>query len=565
MSDSSISILILDTDQIFLLGLATALSKDSRYKIIDQADNLTDIFIKLSTNSPDIIIFEPNLFNSFLAIKQFCIKIRREYPSIRLCCLSRYFRVEEEKEFQKIGIRGYFDKNIEIDVLINNLDEVIQNKFLYKSASLNHQFIKSRSRITNNNWVSRIQRYGLKLIEDRLIFINETLKKPSASKLKILFWKGRRRELLVVSYLLEKLFSINVLRQKPNKSNNQIKNDSFLKNFWITNSAVQPVNSLIIFNRTLEKIEKNTSNFTRVYLEIDILEGDKRRELLKIVTKHLYRIIEDINFIEIENKRVIKSSLSVLQKLWREASLIFIEKYCKLAQKISLKELEQIIEDNEVLISKEILDKIPFCIELLDYLLLKDVWVEEQTLTINTTVNLTEKTEKALHNVIIQVSNGIISLILNNFSNNERVKENLFHTNMISTRELAKFRNRLAWEYRKNEYWQEPKNIFESQHQLFFLEDKGINLMFVYAARQEELNKLTRIRWSVTIILEIRDAIALPLSSLLKTSGNAIVYLLTQIIGRSIGLVGKGILQGIGNSLIGSDYLKKTINPNSKS
>ena len=37
MSDSSISILILDTDQIFLLGLATALSKDSRYKIIDQA------------------------------------------------------------------------------------------------------------------------------------------------------------------------------------------------------------------------------------------------------------------------------------------------------------------------------------------------------------------------------------------------------------------------------------------------------------------------------------------------------------------------------------------------
>ena len=33
MSDSSISILILDTDQIFLLGLATALSKDSRYKI----------------------------------------------------------------------------------------------------------------------------------------------------------------------------------------------------------------------------------------------------------------------------------------------------------------------------------------------------------------------------------------------------------------------------------------------------------------------------------------------------------------------------------------------------
>lgn len=564
MSDSSISILILDTDQVFLLGLATALSKSSRYKIIHQTDNLTDTFLKLSISLPDIIIFEPNLFNSFLAIKKFCIQVRKQYPNVRLCCLSRYFSTEEEEEFQKIGIRGYFDKNTEINILINNLEEIIQNKFLYKSTSLNNQFIKYTSQTIKKDWTSYVQRYIIKLIENNLVCIDETLKKPSTSKFNVFFWKGKKRETLVVSWLLAKLFNINGPKIKSNKPNNELEDDSFLKNFWVTNSSVQPINSLIIFNRALEKIEKNINNFTKVHLEIDILENDKKRELLKIVTKHFYRIIEDMNFIEIGDRRAVKSSLSVLQKLWRESSLIFIEKYCAIPQNISLQELEQIIKDNESLISKEILNKIPFCIELLNYLLLKNVCIEEQVSTLNITINLTEKIEKALHNAIIQVSNGTIALILNDFSSNEKVKENLFHINMISTRELAKFRNRLAWEYRKNEYWQEPKNIFESQHQLFFLEDKGINLIFVYAPRQKELNKLSRIPWSVTIILEIRDAIALPLSSLLKISGNAIVYLLTQIVGRSIGLVGKGILQGIGNSLISNDYLKKTTNHNSK-
>ncbi|MCY7381758.1 MAG: DUF3685 domain-containing protein, partial [Microcoleus sp. CAN_BIN18] len=31
--------------------------------------------------------------------------------------------------------------------------------------------------------------------------------------------------------------------------------------------------------------------------------------------------------------------------------------------------------------------------------------------------------------------------------------------------------------------------------------------------------------------------------------GAAVVYVLTQVIGRGIGLVGRGIIQGIGNSL----------------
>ena len=50
-------------------------------------------------------------------------------------------------------------------------------------------------------------------------------------------------------------------------------------------------------------------------------------------------------------------------------------------------------------------------------------------------------------------------------------------------------------------------------------------------------------------MLEARDALAPQLRSLLRRLGDLLVVVLTQVIGRAIGLVGKGILQGMGRSV----------------
>ena len=155
-------------------------------------------------------------------------------------------------------------------------------------------------------------------------------------------------------------------------------------------------------------------------------------------------------------------------------------------------------------------------------------------------------------------------MILNYFSNNEEIKARLYNLETVSSREVAKFRNRLAWEYRKQQYWGEPKDIFESQYRLFFFNDKGIDASVIYSPRQQELNSLRGIKWSVTILLEIRDATSPLLRSLVGKLGKALVYILTQVIGRGIGLVGKGILQGVGNSLTERDYQKKTVKKKTK-
>ncbi len=67
--------------------------------------------------------------------------------------------------------------------------------------------------------------------------------------------------------------------------------------------------------------------------------------------------------------------------------------------------------------------------------------------------------------------------------------------------------------------------------------------------RDQELNSLGWWQRQVALLLETRDALAPQLQSLLRRLGDLAVVLLTQVLGRAIGLVGRGIAQGMGRSL----------------
>ena len=54
---------------------------------------------------------------------------------------------------------------------------------------------------------------------------------------------------------------------------------------------------------------------------------------------------------------------------------------------------------------------------------------------------------------------------------------------------------------------------------------------------------------AVTLALEARDALAPQLQNLVRSLGDLLVLLLTQVVGKAIGLVGRGILQGMGRSV----------------
>lgn len=120
---------------------------------------------------------------------------------------------------------------------------------------------------------------------------------------------------------------------------------------------------------------------------------------------------------------------------------------------------------------------------------------------------------------------------------------------LLATRNLERLRNQLNSQQRWAQWFQRPVQLYESQRLLYRLEQGAIAPLLVTEPRDQELRQLGWLQQLVTLALETRDAVAPQLATVLKRLGDLLVVVLTQVIGRAIGLVGRGILQGMGRSV----------------
>jgi hypothetical protein len=153
-----------------------------------------------------------------------------------------------------------------------------------------------------------------------------------------------------------------------------------------------------------------------------------------------------------------------------------------------------------------------------------------------------------LENTVLRLANAVIQPLLNQFSDVEWVKGRYFKIQYASSRELMQFRNGLSWRYRRDRWLDTPTDIFESQYRLLYLAENGIGETMIYAPRQRELAALSGLPLVLTLVLETRDAVSPRLRSAIALIGTGVVYVLTEVVGRGIGLVGQGIIKGIGNA-----------------
>jgi hypothetical protein len=204
-----------------------------------------------------------------------------------------------------------------------------------------------------------------------------------------------------------------------------------------------------------------------------------------------------------------------------------------------------LLEDAEI-VRLAILDKIPLVVNFLAHLLFQTPLIVENQAHQAGSPDAMQRAEALLQNLTIQTANAVVQPLLNHCADVETIKQNFYDRRLLSTREVERFRNDLSWKYRLQAYVNEPKAIYESRYWLLVLTERGIQQISVYAPRQQELQALTGIPQAVTLVLEARDAVAPRLRSAVSFVGSGLVYVLTQVVGRGIGLIGRGILQGIG-------------------
>jgi Protein of unknown function (DUF3685) len=386
----------------------------------------------------------------------------------------------------------------------------------------------------------RWRQLGLHQIERELQRLELLLTEDNLSVIDRLFWQGRRRELKAAAWVVQKTMPPETSLLVP-ISSTSLPVLAEPEDLVVTSSQ-NPVERLLgRWN------DRDLENLTDRPLELDILRIQQRQRLLRSVVEQLQETLTELQGISPERLEAL--GINLLGDIWMGSAIRFYGRYYTLTVTGAERSVIETLAPEREYWQSQSLAAIPLSEELLGYLLCQQDMYIDNRLQAYGTVPAEAHVRDLLTNLLVRMANTVLAPFLNNFGELEPVKQQFYHPKLLATRDIARFRNHLSWQYYLDRQYRQPIAIFESRHPLLVLREGGLQEKSIYAPRRVELEKLRGWPWLVTMGLELRDGIA-PLAKGVSTIlGNVLVYVLTEIVGRGLGLVGKGILQGLGQAL----------------
>ncbi|MGF1570977.1 MAG: DUF3685 domain-containing protein [Nodosilinea sp.] len=304
----------------------------------------------------------------------------------------------------------------------------------------------------------------------------------------------------------------------------------------------------ILFERVFRQLQGNLDNTSGTPLEIDVLRDDKKRELLYLTLRQFEAALDNLRRAEVPPGQLPETSPLVLQDVWEATVTDFFGRYYTLQVDHLEQPVVPTLMAEAAVVQTAILDRIPLVPMLLGHLLFKESVIVDGSTYIASTPEALNRSQELLEHLLIQIANAVIQPLLNHFADVELIKKNLYQRRLVTSRDIERFRNDLSWRYRWDGLINEPRAIFESQYRLFNFTERGIQSQTIYAPRRDELDQLSGLQRSITLVVEARDAVAPRFRAAVALVGTGLVYILTDVIGRGIGLVGRGILRGVGGN-----------------
>ncbi|MEH1790409.1 MAG: DUF3685 domain-containing protein [Nostoc sp.] len=573
MSDRPIKLLLIDQDPIFRLGLQVALEAIPNLVAIAAVETDTvalQILAEIAEKDPNqvnLVVLEFGNGRSTTSQQlglQFCRQLKALYPNLPILLLSSVQEQGLLLAAKSVGVNGYCPKGTPLPELVAAIQEVANGgSYWFGDAEV----ITPNSSLPSRDAINRVSphsplpfsklRNNLRLsgntnIESTLSAVTAQLQVPGLRVLDRAILAGRRRELLAARWLLNRLLVSSQERQEEIPIADEPPLTPSLSSAIQQRQTVSPLLSpgtlqSVLFASCVTKLQFPLKNVTDIPLEIDIFREDKKRELLYLILQKLAQQLDELRASNIDINQLYEVKNILMRDLWQVAVTEFFGKFSRIKTGNQNIEIVNLLLQNTEVVQRDILNKIPLICELYSYLIFQ---IELNIDNTSYSVVSAESKSQALiilENLLIQVANGVVQPLLNSLADVEEIKQNFYGQQLISTREIERFRNNLSWKYRLRNYINEPKAVFESRYDLFVIVPRGIASTSVYAPRNQELVRLSNIPLVVTLLLEFSDAIAPRLKSLLSFVGSGIVFILTQIVGRGLGLIGRGILQGIGS------------------
>ena len=398
---------------------------------------------------------------------------------------------------------------------------------------------------------------GIRQITSELAKIDLILKESKYSPIELIVINGRRRELKASQALLfwiwggnstEYVYKRN-LRTRNRKAiglqTNSINQDNFT-NINLSDRTSQSVwNS--ISKRVKYAIQAGLTNSTDSVLAIEGLNQLRQSELLVSLIEQLDTILTAFHDSSEKKKSALDDWENLQVEIRREALRRISGSYTKVDLKgvpttvadkiLSLSDLTSI--DEELPNSKTILEPLLFN---------KPVIIDGQILPVDDPRSVLHL-ELYITNWLIRSAEIISSEVLQICGEWPELRRLFLDDSLVSTRELERLRNRINSQNRWRTLVDRPIQLYESRRILFKINRGEIETCSIMEPRDEELRSLGWWQQQVALLVETRDALAPQIQSVIKRVGDLMVVILTQVLGRAIGLIGRGIVQGMGRTL----------------
>ncbi|WP_088242067.1 DUF3685 domain-containing protein [Calothrix rhizosoleniae] len=580
MSDRPLKLLLIDQDPIFRLGLQVALEEFPEIEVVNAVESDTfalQVLTELSQIDPEginLVILELGNGHS-LSSQQLgillCKQLKAQYPHLYLFLFTAIQESGLLLAAKNAGVDGYCPKGTPIPELVTAIEQVTAGNGYWcrEENLLSTEVSAAVVSVEELNSFAQLQRNlrlsAIDYINGNLVQVTKKLQVPGQPIIEKAILAGRQRELIAARKLMQFFLTSSQERkqrqQTPEIDAQQLQLPTIVPDRGEINSSEFPQTSTNapsllspralqseLFASVVNKLQFSLENITDSPLEIDILRDDKKREILYLILQKLADVLDELRESHIEMNQLSSVYQVSLVDLWQAAMTDFFGKFSRI--NVDNQEIEIVnflLQDREV-VQREILNKIPLVLELFAYLIFQNKLIVDNRSYSSYSNEAKERGCMLLENLLIQVANSIIQPLLNNLADINYIKQNYYNQTLASTREIERIRNDLSWKYRLKNYIKEPQEIFESRYEIFVFAPRGIAKTSIYAHRNDELAQLTGIPLTFTLVLEFRDAIAPRLQSLVSFLGSGVVFVLTKVVGRAIGLIGRGILQGIGNA-----------------
>ncbi|MBE9156271.1 DUF3685 domain-containing protein [Nodosilinea sp. LEGE 06152] len=608
MTIAPLRLMLVDEDPVFRLGLRIWLEQAAGYSVVAEATRTDDTLAILASraeradlaNGPgvDLVILDLGLGAGQpdqLPGLRLCADIKTRYPTLPVLVLSAQAEPVLEAAARQMGADGFAPRSMAVAELENLVQQLARPR---PSQPPGQQDLRPRperspavsmrerplstvnaspSALTNLRL--SLRRSSVQQIEAVMVAIEAEQRRGRGSLLTEAVLAGRYRELRAARWLVSKLLATPSLVDTepavaprraepesgppddltprltrrmppipPRRSDPGPTDDALTvataERLALSQGDLAP----LVFERLFNQLQGLLENTSGVPLETDILRDDKKRELFYLVLRKVEDSLDNLRQAAVLPGQLSEKSPLVLQDLWQAAVTDFFGRYYTL----QVGNLEQPVVPTLLaeapVVQAAILDRIPLVPELLGHLLFNESLVVDGGLYEAASPVAMARSQALLGHLLIQLANAVVQPVLNHFADVELLKKNLYHRRLMTSRDIERFRNDLSWRYRWDGLISEPRAIFESQYRLFGFTERGIQAETVYSPRRDELEQLSGLQRAVTLAVEARDAIAPRFRSAVSLVGSGIVYVLTDVIGRGIGLIGRGILRGVGGA-----------------